>query len=140
MGNNALDRTDSWFDGRVRVIPFVRHCDPRGQLLPIALDELPFAPRRIFTVSGVPTGTERGGHGHRTGSQLLICVSGEIRVQMHCAGEEVAVTLFDTGPGLVIGAGIWVTQTYLNERAALLVICSEPFSADAYFHQKDNAQ
>ncbi len=104
------------------------------------LDALPFAPRRIFTVSGAPAGTERGGHGHRTASQLLVCVSGEVRVQMHCAGDDAIVTLSDSGPGLLIGPGIWAGQTYLGEGAVLLVLCSEPFSPDSYFHQKDHAQ
>ncbi len=140
MQDSALLAGDTWFGGLASTFALVRHRDTRGTLLPVELDSLPFAPRRIFTVAGVPAGTSRGGHGHRTAVQMLICVNGEVRVQMRYAGDEVTVTLSDAGPGLLMGAGIWAEQTYVSEQAVLWVICSEPFNPDSYFRQKDGKQ
>lgn len=129
----------TWFDGRARLLTFTRQRDPRGVLLPIDVDQLPFPVRRIFTVADVPPGTVRGGHGHRRGWQLLLCVQGQIRVRMRCQAEQVELLLEDSGPGLLIGANIWAEQTYLHEPTVLLVACSEAFDPDAYYTDEPGA-
>ncbi len=129
----------AWFDGRARLLTFTCHSDRRGVLLPIDLDQLPFPVRRIFTVADVPSGTVRGGHGHRRGWQLLLCVQGQIRVRMRCLAEQVELVLEGSGPGLLIGANIWVEQTYLDEHAVLLVACSEAFDPDSYYANEPEA-
>ncbi|MEX0828282.1 MAG: WxcM-like domain-containing protein, partial [Haliea sp.] len=67
-------------DERIALLPVDRLTDERGSLLPLDWESLPFEPRRIFTVSCVPAGTVRGGHGHRTCAQLLVAIAGEIEV------------------------------------------------------------
>jgi len=128
----SLSDSDAWFDGRARGFSLTRHHDPRGALLPLALEQLPFAVRRVFAVAGVPPGTVRGGHAHRSGWQLLVCVSGALQVRLHCAGQEVRRQLSDVGPGLLIGAGVWAEQTYVDPHTVLLVACSEDYDPSSY--------
>ena len=57
--------------------------DDDGTLVPIELSDLPFEPRRIFYVSGVPKGEERGNHAHFETQQILVCLQGSILVKLH---------------------------------------------------------
>ena len=135
---NAKERC--WFDGRAQLLELPRHCDARGSLLPIELTQLPFAPQRLFTVTDVPTGTQRGGHGHRQGQQLLICLSGQIGVLLRCGSAQANVVLDARGPALLIGAGIWGQQTYLQQDSALLVLASEPYDPSSYFQNPEESK
>src|SRR5512139_1299903 len=103
----------SFFNGRARLIPLDVHQDRRGLLLPFELGSLPFAPRRIFTISNVPQGEIRGRHAHQSSEQLLVCVQGRISVLMRHAEESETVLLEPGSPGLLLAAGVWGQQTYL---------------------------
>ncbi|MEZ5556159.1 FdtA/QdtA family cupin domain-containing protein [Haliea sp.] len=122
-----------WFGGAARLVPVQRHNDSRGSLLPVDFAQLPFRPERVFTVSAVPPGTRRGGHGHLRGQQLLICLTGKILVTLQRDGERVDITLDGASPGLSVSAGIWGEQTYIEEHSTLLVLASDPYDADSYF-------
>tara|TARA_R100000687_G_scaffold762_1_gene1424 strand:- start:65714 stop:66079 length:366 start_codon:yes stop_codon:yes gene_type:complete len=110
-----------------------RHNDSRGSLLPLDSAQLPFRPERVFTVSAVPAGTRRGGHGHLRGQQLLACLSGKILVTLQRDGERVDITLDGASPALLVSAGIWGEQTYIDAQSVLLVLASDPYDADSYF-------
>jgi len=119
------------FPGVAR-IPLSRHSDDRGSLLPIELHHLPFVPKRVFTVAGASAGTVRGGHGHRYGQQLLICLNGQIDVQLRHEGKKAKVTLVPDEGGLLIGAEVWSSQTYATESSVLMVLASENYDPDSY--------
>jgi len=122
----------SWFEGRARLIDLPVHTDERGNLLPIDFDDLPFRPRRVFTVTNVPAGAIRGEHGHRTGQQLLICLQGKIELVLRTGPEEVNTALIPTGPGLLLGSGVWCRQTYVASDSVLLVMASEKYDPASY--------
>ena len=108
------------------------HSDERGNLLPLDFDRLPFTPRRVFTVTGVPVGSIRGEHGHRSGEQLLVCLQGKIDLLLRKGHEEATTALTPAGPGLLLGAGVWCRQTYLVSNSVLLVLASEPYDPESY--------
>lgn len=126
-----------WFDGAARLFQNPVRTDSRGALIPFYFDQLPFSPRRCFGVTGVPVATIRGGHAHRTAVQLLVCLQGRIEVLMHYRGEEVTIVLDAPDQGLLLQAGVWCRQTYLDEGAVLLVFASEPFDPDSYIEERD---
>ena len=127
----------AWFGGAARLVPCHVHVDQRGALLPLEFDQLPFRPRRVFTVAGVPAGTVRGGHGHRAGQQLLFCLQGRIEALLRWRNEQARSVLVQGGPGLLIGLGVWCRQTYLDEGSVLLVLASEPYDPRAYTEHWD---
>jgi len=137
--NDDSPSAQVWFGGRARLHPLPRWADARGTLLPIDYHRLPFVPQRSFVVTDVARGGTRGGHGHRTGQQLLICIRGRIRVLLRVREEDAEVVLAQDGPGVLIGAGIWSEQTYLEAGAVLLVLASEPYDPDSYFHLQQDA-
>jgi len=116
-----------WFSGRARLIRCDVHIDSRGTLLPLEFDRLPFVPHSVFTVAGMPAGTVRGGHGHRFGQQLLVCLQGQITALLRREQEEAFTVLLPAGPGLILGPGVWCRQTYVTANSVLLVLASEPY-------------
>ena len=124
---------DITFSFEAHLIELQRHIDDRGVLLPIEFDNLPFVPKRLFTVTDMPAGTVRGEHGHHTGQQFLICLHGSIDILLRSKSDEAHITLLSDGPGLFIGSGIWSRQTYVTDKSVLLVLASEPYSTDSYF-------
>jgi len=122
----------SFLGGRAQLLAFEARADARGTLTALPHDGLPFAPQRSFFVHGVPAGTRRGGHAHRTARQLLFCLSGSITVRMRHGGEEACVVLDDCSRGLLVEAGVWSEQHYVTPGAVLCVLASEPFSAQSY--------
>jgi hypothetical protein len=122
----------SYFGGRARLVACPALNEPRGSLLPLELRDLPFAPARVFAVTDVPVGTERGGHAHRSGLQLLVCLQGRVEVLMRWSGDTQRLILTPGAPSLMIGPGVWSSQTYLEAGAVLLALASEPYDPASY--------
>jgi dTDP-4-dehydrorhamnose 3,5-epimerase-like enzyme len=116
----------------VTYVPLVPNVDERGNLLELNFDALPFTVRRVFVITNVPPGTKRGGHRHRSGAQILVCISGRIDVELRRGAARTAVTLTPDAGGLYIPAGIWAAQRYLEDGSALVVLASDPFDPANY--------
>lgn len=122
----------------VQPVSLKRHKDIRGSLLPIEFHQLPFTPKRIFTVAGMTAGTVRGGHSHRWGQQLLICLRGQIDLLLRHDGRETNLSLMPDEQGLLIGSGVWHSQTYVAEDSVLLVLASEPYNPESYVYDVES--
>lgn len=134
--DGAVDETRSPDMEELELLqPFslVRKVDERGALLPLDFDALPFLVRRVFTVSGVPPGTRRGGHGHLRGIQLLVCVQGRIELRARAGVKTSKLMLSPDGSGALLSAGVWCEQCYLAPDSVLLVLASESYDPGSYF-------
>ena len=120
------------FEGLVQRVPLPARADARGRLLPLEFGDLPFVPRRVFTVAEVPAGTVRGEHGHRTGQQLLVGLQGRIEILLRHGQREASTVLLPAEPGLLLQAGVWCRQTYAQAHSVLLVLASEPYDPASY--------
>jgi dTDP-4-dehydrorhamnose 3,5-epimerase-like enzyme len=110
-----------------------RFIDERGALnLLEASKELPFAPQRVFWVTGVPKGSERGFHAHKTGNQLLFCLQGSILLTLKTHSEEEKIVLSAESPGVWMKNMVWGEQTFLTEDSVLLVFASNEFDESDY--------
>jgi dTDP-4-dehydrorhamnose 3,5-epimerase-like enzyme len=120
------------FGGDVVHLRLAPNVDERGVLREVDFEALPFPVRRMFWVTDVPAGTQRGGHRHRVGQQVFFCVTGAVEVELR-RGDVRAVVVLTPGSGaLCIAAGVWASQRYLTEGSALLVLASEPFDPANY--------
>lgn len=106
--------------------------ESRGCLVELDFIQLPFIPRRIFYISNVPHGFQRGGHAHIDGKQIVFCVSGKVEIELRNGEYNEIVTCVNDGKGLLINEGIWAKQTYLTENTVLLVLCSHPYNKHSY--------
>ena len=119
-------------------ISVVGFSDPRGSLMVGEFTKsLPFDPVRFFVVSDVPEGVSRGNHAHKSNQQVLFCLSGYLTVNVYDGNtwEEFKLT---PGPiGLYLPALHWGEQRDFGPGTNLLVIASEPYSAEEYIHSLD---
>ena len=115
---------------------FTRIIDSDGELLPIEFSKLPFIPKRIFYVTGVPVDITRGNHAHYKTEQILFCVKGRIRVELF-DGIDTTIQILDPGKHTYVGNFIWDSQTFLTPDAVLLSICSTEYDPDDYITDID---
>jgi quercetin dioxygenase-like cupin family protein len=86
----------------------------------------------VFAVTSAPVGAERGGHAHRSGMQLLVCLQGRIEATLRAGEAEARLVLAPGSGGLLFGPGVWRRQTYLEAGAVLVVFASDPYDPASY--------
>lgn len=114
------------FDGAARLRLDIVD-EPRGRLIPLDFDALPFEPAGMFLVTGVPANETRGGHGHERVRQLLFCPVGRIDLRLICGGREWHVTLDAPDQAILIEPGVWSEQRYADPGTVLCVVSDGPF-------------
>ena len=92
---------------------------------------LPFTPRRLFCVYGVPPETVRGHHAHRRDEEVMICLRGRCTVTLDDGERRDEVVLDDPQRALYVPAYTWSTQRYSAD-AVLVVLASEVYRPDDY--------
>lgn len=106
--------------------------DLRGSLTAAEFSELPFVPRRLFTVYDVPSESVRGSHAHRQCSQFLVCLAGTVSCLVDDGSAREEIRLANSEIGLHIPPMIWGTQWKYTRDAVLLVLASHPYDPDDY--------
>lgn len=106
-----------------------------GNLLPLEFENLPFSPKRIFTVTDVPKDGIRGQHAHYETQQILICVKGEIAVSIDDGIEE-KESIITEGETFFIDKMVWDSQKFLTGEDIMLVICSTNYDIEDYIFDK----
>ena len=113
-------------------IYFQTHEDPNGVLCVYECGrKVPFDIRRVFTISA-KEGDVRGDHAHRKCTQLLVCVSGQVRVTCDDGTAVTQCLLDDMGTGLLIPPGVWAKEEYVVNDAVLMVLCDQGYDSDDY--------
>jgi len=105
-----------------------------GKLIPIEFKDLPFVPRRVFTVSGVHEMELRGGHAHRSNRQVLVCVAGSITIHLQRPGEEEREQRLVAGEWVLHTAMEWCEVEFWGRESAMLSLCSDEYDPDDYIH------
>lgn len=102
-----------------------------GYLVPLD-EEIPFEVKRIFYLTDVLPGTSRGNHAYHETKQVLICLSGEVKVR--CIEDETVVVyqLKDNKTGLYLEPQVWREVYDFSEDAVLLVLSSKAYDEGDY--------
>ena len=115
----------------------LRQCvEHNGTLVPIDFSELTFAPRRVFYVTGVPAGDERGRPAHYETQQLLICVQGKISVHLY-DGYKTETLVMRQHESVFVDRMIWDSQTYETGTDIMLSLCSTEYNKEDYIEDID---
>ena len=115
-----------------KIIQFEVHSNSSGNLCVYESDDgVPFDIKRIFTVMAKKNEI-RGNHAHKICQQLLVCVSGEIEVICDDGLNQRIYRLSEMGKGLLIPAGMWATEKYINEGSVLMVLCDRIYDKNDY--------
>ncbi len=106
----------------------------RGNLFKITLEELPFVPIEILTISNVPVGIKRGGHAHVVTHQLLLLVQGLIEINLITKNGPQTFVLKSPGENVYLEPLSWGEQTYLEPNSILQVLSSHEFNEEDYIY------
>ena len=124
---------------RWELIDPARFRDSRGELSVLDLQGgLPFGPKRVFWITDVPAGESRGFHAHRSGQQLLVCLSGSITARVLDGQNEEKFELTVDGPALWMKNLVWGEQTFNEDGSTLLVLASNSFEEADYIRDYES--
>lgn len=139
IGRRRTDDPPPVLAGGARLIRLTSANDLRGSLsaLEFATDA-PFSPQRFFAVFGVPSSNVRGEHAHHRCEQLLVCLSGSVRVLVDDGTNRDEVLLDDASVGLHIPAMVWGSQFHFSSDAVLAVFASRPYEPEDYIRTYDD--
>lgn len=102
-----------------------------GVLTPLDLNW--FEAKRVFTVSGVPNGEERGNHAHYKTEQILVCIKGVIKVKIFDKEDFYSFALIE-GEYTYIPAMTWDCQAFSSPEDILMVIANTTYDPEDYIN------
>lgn len=109
-----------------------------GFLMPLENDfNLPFQVKRIFYSYDVPFEINRGGHAYYNTEQVLICVSGSLKIKCSDKNNESVYELNKPDEALYIGPHVWRTSFEHSPDAVLLVLSSLEYNEEDYIRDYD---
>jgi hypothetical protein len=97
----------------------------------------PFVVRRIYLLHGVPPGTVRGQHGHRTLQQLFIAASGSFRLTVDDGTTRRSFVLDRPDHGVYLGSMMWREVNDFSPSGACLVLASAEYDPADYIYHYD---
>jgi hypothetical protein len=107
-----------------------------GYLIPFEFMDLPFSPKRIFTITDVPKDEIRGDHAHYETQQILICIKGEIMVYLDYGYKHEEI-LLRKGEHVFVDKMIWDSQKFLTGDDFMVVISSTHYDINDYITNKE---
>lgn len=113
--------------------------DPFGNLTFVdGENALPFAIKRAYFITGIPSEATRGGHAHKLNHEFLVALSGGFTVHLespekHCCEFR----LEDPTIGLFVPALHWRVIDHYEPNSTCLVLASEHYSERDYVRDYD---
>lgn len=124
--------------GQCKLIRFPTFSNPVGDLSVVEGNQhIPFNIKRIYYLHNVPEGAERGVHAHKNLEQFIIAIAGSFTIVIDDGFNKNTLTLNDPGQGLYVSPLIWREITDFTHDAVLLVLASEHYNPEDYFHEYD---
>jgi hypothetical protein len=80
----------------------------------------------------IPSDAFRGGHAHKSLSQLLIALSGSFDVHLKNGKEELTIKLNKPNIGLLIKPGVWREIDNFSSGSVCLVLASNVYEEEDY--------
>ena len=104
-----------------------------GYLVPLEQDfNIPFEAKRIFYTYNVSFESNRGSHAYYNTEQVLICVSGSLKIKCFDGNKETIYELNSPNEALYVAPNIWRTTFEHSSNAVLLVLASLEYNVSDY--------
>ena len=104
-----------------------------GFLVPLELGEnIPFEIKRIFYTYNVPSECNRGAHAYHNTQQVLICISGKLKIKCFDGIDTKIYELNSPNEALYISPKVWRTTFEHSSDAVLLVLSSLEYDEKDY--------
>lgn len=94
--------------------------------------DIDFDIKRIYYISNVPEGVQRGFHAHKELKQLLFCPYGRISLLLDDGMFKETIILDNPSLGVVIDKPIWREMSWLKKDSVLVVAASEYYTSEDY--------
>jgi dTDP-4-dehydrorhamnose 3,5-epimerase-like enzyme len=94
--------------------------------------DLPFMPKRFFTVTNNEVNVTRGAHAHKSCEQVLFAIQGSIELQIDDGKAIHKILMNSSSQAVYIPIMLWSEQTYLSNSSILGVFASEPYNEAEY--------
>lgn len=105
---------------------------PVGSLGIIEFSTLDFNPARIYWISNVPQGSERGHHAHKALSQVICILTGTVEIEISEGSQKSIFKLAQNSNSLRLKPGLWRVLRNFSNDACVLVICDQPYDESDY--------
>jgi len=124
--------------GLVKELSFKIRGDDRGSLIALESSrDIPFEVKRIYYIFGTKEGIARGFHAHKTLKQVLIAVSGSVRIHCETSNNSQDIWLDSPSKGLYIDGLVWREMHDFSQGAFLVVLASELYTEADYIRNYD---
>ena len=119
------------------LVPLPAHGAADCGWLTVAEDaNLPFAVKRVYWITAVPTGQVRGRHTHRTLEQLFVALNGTLRITVEAPGfTRHTFDLTHSKQALYVPPGSW-REVQFGAGAVLLCLASQEYSEADYIREE----
>ena len=117
----------------IKLISLKTFIDPEGSLVSIESGlSIPFKIKRVFYIFEVHDQKDRGEHSHHKTEQVLICLSGKVKVLCDDGKNRKEWVLDKPNQALYIPNLIWDEQIYLTPDSVLLVFANTHYDESDY--------
>jgi dTDP-4-dehydrorhamnose 3,5-epimerase-like enzyme len=100
--------------------------------------DLPFIPKRFFTVTNNEANLTRGAHAHKSCGQVLFVIQGSIELQIDNGNAIHKILMNSDSQAVYIPIMLWSEQTYLSNNSILGVFASEPYNEAEYIRSYED--
>ncbi len=103
-----------------------------------AFSNVPFEIKRVYWTYNTPDSVERGNHAHKNSLQLLVCLSGKMKVSLESReGKIYEFILDDPNKGLFMPHYYWRKLKFYNKSISIC-LSSLDFDEDDYIRDYQN--
>ena len=103
-----------------------------------AFSNVPFEIKRVYWTYGTPEDVERGNHAHKDSLQLLVCISGKIKISLENKNRKVYEFLLDNpNVGLVMPRFHW-RKINFYENGISLCLSSLDYDENDYIREYED--
>ncbi len=121
----------------IKIIDIPKIERPEGNIGVVEKEVIPFDIKRVYYLFDVPSSAKRGGHAHKSLSQVLIALSGSFDVVLKDGNSTQTITLNKPDKGLLIDSTIWRELENFSSGSVCLVLASAIYNEDDYIRDYD---